>query len=373
MFIKTIFSFIVAHILLLGGVNTRVYVTPNTNTSHISTTSKQTLVIASTTNQEKSGVAKKDIPKIIVKPKVATPKQIVSSSTVNNIQIKEPEPDFVSINEFARKATINILCTTKGGELSPISGTGAIVEPNGLILTNAHIGQYFLLKDFRQKDFIQCIGRTGSPAYPKYKLELVYISPIWIGENKDIIKSQNQTSTGENDFAFLRVSGMVDDSNVPSVLPFITMNIRGNIEQTEPVLLSSYPAGFLGGISILQDLSLTTAVTNIKDVFTFKDGNIDIVSVGGTVVSQRGSSGGLVVDKNATLIGVITTSSDGNTTKERELNAITLGYIDRSIEKELGFGLRKFISETPENFAKVFASTTAPTLSKILIDEIQKH
>ncbi len=371
MFIKTLFSFIVAHILLLGGVNTRVYVAPDADNQHVSTTSKQTIV-ATTTSQEKNSVTKKDIPKI-VKPKTVLPKQATSSNTTANAPIKEPEPDFVAINEFARKATINILCVAKGGELSPISGTGAIVEPNGLILTNAHIGQYFLLKDFRQKDFIQCVGRTGSPAYPKYRLELVYISPTWIGENKDIIKSQSQTSTGENDFAFLRVSGMVDESNVPSVLPFITMNIRGNIEPAEPVLLSSYPAGFLGGISILQDLSLTTAVTNIKDVFTFKDGSIDIVSVGGTVVSQRGSSGGLVVDKNSTLIGVITTSTEGNTTKERELNAITLGYIDRSIQKELGFGLRKFISETPETFAKVFASTTAPTLSKILIDEIQKH
>lgn len=372
MFIKTAISFIVAHILLLGGTNTRVYVAPDNKPQLATSTSKQTIVATSTKENKKSVVTKEDL-KIQVKTDKTTAKKPWASSTPIVIRTPEPAPDFEAINTFARQAIVNILCTTKGGELSPISGTGVIVEPNGLILTNAHIGQYFLLKDFRQKDFIQCVARTGSPAYPKYNLELVYISPTWVSENKAQLKDQNPKGTGENDFAFLRITKSVDDTNLPNKFPFLTMNLRENIQINEPVLLVSYPAGFLGGLSILQNLNVTSAITNIQDVFTFRDGTIDIISVGGTVVSQKGSSGGMVVDSKSTLIGIITTSSDGKTTSTRDLNAITIPYIARDLESELKMNLLQFLSTGPEEFAKTFASTTAPTLTKLITDELTKQ
>lgn len=369
MFIKTALSFIVAHLLILGGINTRVYVAPEEKIIPVATTTTKTTQNTTTPVKTTTKIATSTTKKVVAVKNAQTKERPVASTPV----VVEPEPDFVAINELARKATVNILCSTKGGELSPISGTGAVVEPNGLILTNAHIGQYLLLKDFTQKDYIQCIARIGSPAYPKYNLELVYISPTWVANNKTLLKEQNPKGTGEDDFAFLRITGMVDKSNLPENIPFVTMNIRENILRDEPVLLSSYPAGFLGGLSILQDLSITTAVTKVQDLFTFKDGSIDLIAVGGTVVSQKGSSGGLVVDKHSTLIGVISTSSDGDTTSQRALNAITLSYIDRDLQKELKFGLKEFLSQTPENFAKSFASTTAPLLTKIITDELTKN
>ena len=372
MFIKTAISFIVAHILLLGGTNTRVYIAPDNKQQIATSTIKQTLMPTTTKEVGKAVVAKENTKttKKLDKPAVKKP---LASSTPIVIQTPEPAPDFEAINTFARQAIVNILCTTKGGELYPISGTGVIVEPNGLILTNAHIGQYFLLRDFKQKDFIQCVARTGSPAYPKYNLELVYISPTWVSENKAQLKDEKPKGTGENDFAFLRITKTVDDTNLPDKFPFVTMNLRENIQVDEPVLLVSYPAGFLGGLSIQQNLNVTSAITKIQDVFTFKDGTIDIISVGGTVVSQKGSSGGMVVDKKSTLIGIITTSSDGDTTSARGLNAITLAYIARDLESELKINLLQFLSTGPEEFAKTFASTTAPTLTKLLTDELTKQ
>lgn len=366
MFLKTAISFIFAHLLLLSGTNTKVYTAPD-----IKPTQKASSTIAIIATSTKPAVKNSKTATTTPKAKMIPVKTVAETPKVETKP--EPAPNFVAINEFARKATVNILCTAKGGELSPISGTGAIVGPSGLILTNAHIGQYLLLRNYREKDFIQCVARTGSPAYPKYNIELVYISPTWVSENKTQLKDQNPQGTGENDFAFLRITGMVDGSKTPDSFPFVTMNIREAINVNEPVLLSSYPAGFLGGLSILQNLNVTTAITNIQDVFTFRDGTIDIISVGGTVVSQKGSSGGLVVDKNSTLIGVISTSSNGDTTSSRGLNAITLGYINRAIEKELGFGFKEFLSQTPENFAKTFASTTAPILTKIITDELNKQ
>lgn len=370
MFAKKVIAYIFAHILLLGGANnTRVYVAPEEKASApiVSTTAP----IAITNNIKPTTTPK------VIKNIGTTTKSAKTENKSVIPQVDTPkapvEVDFESINQFARKATVNILCSAKGGELSPISGTGVIVEPNGLILTNAHIGQYLLLKDFKQKDFIDCIARTGSPAYPKYNLELVYISPTWVGENKTLLKQENPKGTGENDFAFLRITKMIDDTNLPKEFPFVTMNIRENIGVNEPVVLVSYPAGFLRGLSILQNLNITSAITRIQDVFTFKDGTIDIIAVGGTVVSQKGSSGGLVVDENSTLIGVISTSSDGNTTESRGLNAITLSHISRVIKKELGINMVQFLNQDYSDFAKIFASTTAPTLTKLITDELNKQ
>ena len=285
----------------------------------------------------------------------------------------EPPPNFELINTFARKATVNIFCTTKGGELSPISGTGVVVEPNGLILTNAHVGQYFLLRDFRQKDFIQCIIRTGSPAYPRYNAELVYISPTWVANNKTILKDQNPKGTGENDFAFLRITDAVSGSILPPDFPFVRMDVRENINKNDPVILISYPAGFLGGLSILQDLNITSAITTIKEIYAFKESTADLIAVPGTVISQKGSSGGAVIDKYATLIGLISTSSSGDTTSERALNAITLAYINRSMQNELGITLEQFVSQDITDFAKKFQTTNVPNLTKLIIDELTKN
>jgi S1-C subfamily serine protease len=312
--------------------------------------------------------APKETAKQVIKPEVS--QQTPSSQTQVVSKPVLPPPDFETINNNGRKVIVNILCTTDGNELSPISGTGVIVGQSGLILTNAHIGQYLLLKDFRKPDSISCVARTGSPAYPKYKLELVYISPTWVNANKRLLKEENPKGTGENDYAFLRISSNVDNSPLPQGFYYVPMNISEDIARLQPVLLISYPAGFLGGLSILQDLNITSSVTLVSDLFTYSQNTIDLISVPGTVLSQKGSSGGAVIDRFTTLIGIITTSTEGETTDKRDLRAITLAYINRSLQSEFGISLEQFIQADPAEFAKKFQEITAPTLTKIITDEL---
>ncbi len=336
---------------------------------------------------QKIEVSKKIIPKVTVSTQVTQPfvikpgiKRIKAKSGKNPIvkietssqttATPEPAPDFVAINTSARSAVVNILCTPKGSELSPISGTGVIIDPSGIILTNAHLGEYWLLKDFREKNFLECIARTGSPAYPKYHTELIYISPNWIQENKTILKEENPKGTGENDFAFIRITDNIDGSPLPTSFPYITPNTRETFEKGEPVLLAGYPAGFLGGLSILEDLSITSALTTIQDIFTFKETTMDLLSVGGTVISQKGASGGAVVDGYNTLIGIISTSSLTDNTSTRDLRAITLAHINRSLQSELGITLSQFLQSDLVTFGHTFASTTAPLLTKIISDPL---
>ena len=326
-----------------------------------------------TTTTVKTATTTKLINKATKPETKAKPVTIPADKINVSVSSPEPAPNFELINTYTRLATVNILCTTKGGELLPISGTGVVVKPDGLILTNAHVAEYLLLRDFRQKDFVECVIRTDSPAYPRYNVEIVYISPTWVSDNKAILKESDPKGTGENDFAFLRITSAIDGSNLPETFPYIQMNLREIINKNEPVLLVSYPAGFLGGLSVLQNLNITSAITTIQEIFTFKENTIDILAVPGTIVSQKGSSGGAVVDRNTTLIGLITTSSGGNTTNSRALNAITIAYINRSMQNEIGIGLSEFIYKDMADFAKIFQKVNVPGLTKLIIDELNKN
>ena len=50
---------------------------------------------------------------------------------------------FESIDAITRPALVNILCRPRGAGpiASPISGSGVIIDPRGVILTNAHVAQ----------------------------------------------------------------------------------------------------------------------------------------------------------------------------------------------------------------------------------------
>lgn len=377
--LKSIISIIIAHIVGTGTVNTKVYEAPvktPVETKIETTITVQPSPVTASPTKKETAIAttsvKKTIKKIANPSKVIPAKVSTSSSEQNSPTIVIPQVDFGNVNDKARVAIVNILCTAKGNELSPISGTGVVISPGGVILTNAHIGQYFLLKDFRGKDTVECKIRTGSPAYPTYNVELMYISPTWIKNNSTILKEQNPKGTGENDFALLRITGRIDGSPITTGFPFLIPDIREYILKQEPVLLISYPAGFLGGLSILQDLNVASSITNIQDYYTFKQDTIDVIDVGGTILSQKGSSGGAVIDSFVTLLGIITTSSEANSTDKRELRAITLAHINRTIQQELGFGLDYLLKQSPSEFSKTFASTTEPVLTKILTDVLNK-
>ncbi|MBA3733333.1 trypsin-like peptidase domain-containing protein [Patescibacteria group bacterium] len=338
-------------------------VSKNTPAKSLSKTATATPIVATTT------------PKIpvsteaVIIPPVASESILKATTTVQAVL---PPADFTAINTFARSATVNILCTVKGSELSPISGTGVIISSQGVILTNAHVAQYFLLNNFRIKNFITCVARTGSPAYPVYNLELMYISPKWVEANKTVLKDTNPQGTGENDFALLRITGKIEGGILPSSFNHITPNANETILIGDPVVLVSYPAGFLGGLSILQNLNITSAETTVQDYYTYKENTIDLISVPGTVVSQKGASGGGVIDGKSNIIGIITTSSEANSTNARDLRAITIGYINRAIQTETGWSLEQILSQNSADFATKFQTETAPHLTTLITDELLK-
>jgi hypothetical protein len=239
------------------------------------------------------------------------------------------------VNTDTRAALVNIFCTTKyGGYLKPISGSGIIVDSRGIILTNAHVGQYFLLRDYYTPGNIDCIVRTGSPAAARYRAQLVYLPPAWVQDNAEQLISSAPTGTGENDYAFLRITGTTDpNGTLPTSFPAVAMT-SSYPDVGDPMLLAAYPAGFLSAEFITKSLYASSAVTYTTRLYSFDDDTqkVDLFSIGGTILSQAGSSGGAVVRLNdGRLSGLIATATIADTTGQRDLRAETMSHIDHSL------------------------------------------
>lgn len=290
----------------------------------------------------------------------------------------EPAPSptaSVDLNTKTREALVNILCTTPaGGPLKPLSGSGVIIDPRGVVITNAHVAQFFLLRDYPTPGNVDCVLRAGSPARTMYRAELLYLPPSWIERNAYKITQQVPTGTGEDDFALLRITGRTDpDAPLPASFPYVSYRLDDNFEVGDPLLIAAYPAGFLGGATVQTSLFISSALSDIKEVYTYDTGSIDLVSVGGTVVSQQGSSGGAVMTiADQKLAGVIVTSTIAETTAERDLRAITLYHVNESMKKNTGFDLPFLLFGDLSIKASAFNLTTAPTLTRALIAELKK-
>ena len=148
---------------------------------------------------------------------------------------------------------VNIFCLSKRGVLvAPISGSGIIIDERVFILTNAHVAQYLLLKDFLIPGYIECFIRVGSPAQPRYKAEILTISSFWIEDNAKSLLEPNTPSTGENDYALLYITERTDpNALLPDSFPALTpFPVNTGATNGDSILVASYPAGFLGGVTI---------------------------------------------------------------------------------------------------------------------------
>lgn len=142
-----------------------------------------------------------------------------------------------------------------------------------------------------------------------------------------------------------------------------------------PVLLSAYPAGFLGGIETDKNLWLTVSPSVIEKLYYFNEASTtDLFSVKGNIVSQKGASGGAVMSLIlGNLLGVITTATDSKMTSDRDLTAITTLYVKKVFEKESGQNLNGFLSTPMETLVKNFNENMSTQLTKLLVEALDKN
>tara|TARA_B100000745_G_scaffold294549_1_gene237650 strand:+ start:11924 stop:13102 length:1179 start_codon:yes stop_codon:yes gene_type:complete len=305
---------------------------------------------------------------VVQEPAEATP----VAAPIPKEEITPPAPSYIPkdlevVNAQVQKALVNILCIAD--PISPvgsISGSGIIIDPSGTILTNAHIAQTLLLKDYPSKDAISCTIRTGSPATPAYKAELAYISPLWVVDNKEAIIQENPVGTGKDDFALLAVTGPSEFGEMPESFPYIPMTFD-EAAVGDVVISAGYPASFLSADAIRRNLVQISAAGIVEDVFTFLQTTPDVLSLGGVPLAQQGASGGAVVRSDGSLLGLVVTSSLEENTQERDLRAISTGHIARSfaIQHSANFGAFATGNITPEY--ENFTANVAPQLTELLL------
>lgn len=242
-----------------------------------------------------------------------------------------------------------------------MSGSGVIIDSKGLILTNAHVAQYFLLADRG----VSCHIRSGSPAVDSYRAKLIFISSAWINANSSLLTESTPSGTGEHDFALLAITHSATSTSLPSSFQSIPLATKPPSTAGAPVVIASYGAQFLDPSQIQTSLFPTLVFGSVKDVLTFGTNTVDVLALGGSAAAQEGSSGGGIADLSGDLIGTITTSTVSGDTSSRALSAITASYIRADYASETGKAFDVLLAEPVDTALANFASQI-PALEAIL-------
>ncbi len=105
---------------------------------------------------------------------------------------------------------------------------------------------------------------------------------------------------------------------------------------------------------------------------TFVAKTVDVISLGGIIEAQGGSSGGAVVNVWGQLVGLISTTSEGDTTALRDLRAITLSYINRDLAAQTRFDIVTTLAGDVAAEALDFNTHVAPRLIDLYIAQLSK-
>ncbi len=291
------------------------------------------------------------VKKIESKPPVkSTPEQTQPTST----PISNQNDDFA----------VNIFCTIRNGNtIEYITGSGAIIDPKGVILTNSHVAQYVLISDYLNTSNRNCVARTGSPAKNTYNIKVLYISSAWVKNNIHTISEEAPQGTGQSDYAFLYITGYTNGPQTNSY-PFIPLG-KDNLNSGDQIKVYGYPAGSANGNYVKNSLSKVTDTSTISDIYSFTgDQATDLIISPSEKIAERGSSGGPIVE-NGYVEGIITTSLQNNGTKS--FSAITGEYINRDLQSNAGFSLNTLESGDLGQNSSSFENSTGFSLARDLI------
>lgn len=280
-----------------------------------------------------------------------------------------------ALNSVARGALVNIYCEADPLSLLPSTiGSGMLIDPRGIILTNAHVAEHLLLESYRVPKAIQCFARNGSPARIAYKVHLLYLPSTWINDNAAYItqSTQKRAGLGKNDFALLYITESATDAPLPEVFPYIPLEYADTVDMGEEVFSVAYPAELLPDRNKLNALYPVSAYSRVEYFITFTEDILDELYLSGNAVSQTGASGGGVVTDEGKLYAVIATVTDGATPQDRDFQAITVPYISRSLKTHSGLTLQEFLARDPNIELTNFRLSIAPALIATLTAEYQK-
>ncbi len=289
-------------------------------------------------------------------------KQITIPEVKKFVQEKIADQVTSEVTDFSKieDVVVNIICTSKQGNFtSAQTGSGVLVSPVGVVLTNAHVAHPFLLENHT------CLLYQKNNPYFGYRASLLYIQEEWVKKNRDIVTNTNPRGTGEDDYAFLLITSNSNPGGyLPSKFPYAKISTDKSLYEIGQAISVG---GFPGAPATLLDLAragnLKTDNTTIDDVFTFSNGPIDVISTDNTPVAARGASGGGIFADNNLIALTVTTSGSGNNAR---INGITMAYIDRDMRSDLGIGISSFITGDLQTRASNFIQNEFAKLANLL-------
>jgi len=277
-------------------------------------------------------------------------------------------PELVLNTKDPQDLIVNIVCTRKfGNKITASTGSGVIISSKGTVITNAHVGQFVLLEDELGKSFMDCaLYQENIPTFG-YRADVLYISPDWIMENKNLISAANPRGTGENDYAILQIIGNTNPSfTLPSKFPYINFATENIFEIDDKVRVAGYPGAPSNLLDIAKAGTLRSENARIIDIFTFGENTADVFSVSESSVGARGASGGGII-KDDNLIGIIVTTNDSS--GNSEINALSTEYVNRDLKKDTGNGISYYLSGDLAKIAEDFSKDFGKNLARILESE----
>ena len=276
------------------------------------------------------------------------------------------------------EAIVNIYCTSiTTKQIRTTTGSGFFVSPTGIIMTNAHVAQFLLLEKTGIFGNTDCVIRSGNPASPHYKAELLYISPAWVKAKASLVSDKAPSGTGERDYALLYIKSDMDNNAITASTTFPALQLNTDLMPRSVtgsnVIASGYPAGALLKNGADTELIAKEATTSITELYTFGSNYADVFAVKGSVIGEQGASGGpVVLQSDGRVIGMITTRGDDARDGAGSLRAITISHINRTITEETGFSLSSNLSGNLPYRANIFTTTLAPFLTNLLLAEVKK-
>jgi hypothetical protein len=289
-----------------------------------------------------------------------------STETQSNTTKQEDPSPAPAENQMKSLADVivNIICTEKGDGFTKAStGSGVLISPDGVVVTNAHVAHMFLLED--NGDNVECsIYRENIPTFG-YRADLIYISSDWVMSNRDLIFQENPRGTGEKDYAFLQITANTNPVlGLPTKFSYANIMLNNDIYvKDRKISIGGFPGSPISLFDLTKAGSLKTDNSSIKDVFTINGDTIDIFSTQKTSVAAKGASGGGVFYNN-NLIGLtVTISNEGNGSK---INAITTTYINSDLRDEAGFSFEDILGPNVSTIRENFQNSTLEELASFI-------
>jgi len=275
----------------------------------------------------------------------------------------------VAAPDPVQEATVNLYCRLRVGKvIYATSGTGVFISESGIILTNAHVAQDFLLAGADKRIDGWCSVRTGSPADETYTASVLYLPSAWIQANAAELAKGKPRGTGENDFALLYVTGAEKKKALPAKFPSVPLSLLSSTEGAE-VRVLGYPTAKLTFSQVRNKLPVVTASTTVTAVRSYDGRTPDALTLAPSKAGGYGTSGGPVIE-NGKLIAIVT--SKGSAENDSTLRAISLQYIDQGIRAQTGLSLNTLVASKPALLAPSLSSSLTPEIIKILTSAFVK-